>query len=242
MLASIILLAGIAALATSSPITSRDWQPGNYPPYTTSSGIVLIANLSNPFNTIFDPPVQHWSLGSVHVGAGINAAVLGPSPGHVFFVNGSGPEISAEATSLNLPPYASTGAGPVPLGLVYSPTNKEGYLYVNIALGTKGTGIRSGLRSPYPLLFTPGGSEFMVCNVTQPVYGRPQYPVHVVGEDGEVPDHCARMHLLPQCATLPEPLLGQEEFGWQKVDASCYEDVKSLDWQKYSDPVSWRKQ
>ncbi|KAK1752615.1 hypothetical protein QBC47DRAFT_388978 [Echria macrotheca] len=237
------VLFALASLTAASPLATRDWQPGNYPPYNVigASGITLVANLSNPTTAIFDPPVHGWTLSSVHVGAGLNAAILDPSHGHVFFVNGSGPEISGEATSLNLPPFNST-SGPVPQGLVYSQAEdkSKGYLSVNFGYGTKGFGIRAGLRSQYPVLFNPTGhTEFMVCNVSVPVYGRPQYPVFVVEEHAAVPDNCALMHLLPQCASIEEPLLGGEEFGWQPVGASCYPDVKALDWQKYSDPVYW---
>ncbi|KAK0648407.1 hypothetical protein B0T16DRAFT_115148 [Cercophora newfieldiana] len=237
--AALFALAGLAAAAPiDDPPCPGCWVPGNYPPTTSGAGIRLVANLSDPTSKIFDPPVQHWYLGSVHGGAGINDAILTPTTqySHTFFVNGTGPEISGMATNVLLPPFESSN-GPIPMGLVYKPGQDRGYLQVNIGEGTRSFGIVHGMRSRYPLLFHPFqySSEFMVCKVEHPAVTRPDYPVFAY--QGTLPDNCAKFHFLPECAPLGD-LIGVEELHLKHVDSSCYESVKALDWTT-SDPVYW---
>jgi len=221
----------LAPLAAANPITPRA-----YPPRQTSSGFTLIANLTDPTkSTLFNDPINHWSFGSVHVGAGLNTAILTPpTHGHILFVNGTGRDVSAEATSISLPPLETTN-GLIPWGVQFSQypsstTPESVYLGVNFGYGSIGAGIRGGLRSPWPVAFAPLQGKWMVCNESAPTYGRPQYPVRIAQE---VPENCAEMTLLAQCATLPVPLLGVEEFGYQVMEVDCYEDVKGIEWGRY---------
>jgi hypothetical protein len=231
MLFKSLSLASAAGLAVASPMSRRD----AYPPLSTSTFFTLVANVTDITKNIFDPPVNGWSLSGVHSGAGLNTAVLNANGGAIFFVNGTGQEVSSASTSVGLPPIASSdGNGNpfyTPQGLQFSDstTSDEVYLGLNFGLGTKGAGITPGLRSPYADLFGPFGSTLVVCNETAPVYTRPQYPVR--GET-VVPDNCVAITLLAQCASGPT-LEGVEELNIITEDVKCYEDVSAIDWSQY---------
>ncbi|KAK9769290.1 hypothetical protein SCAR479_14041 [Seiridium cardinale] len=224
-------LALIAGLVAASPMKKRA-----YPPLSQSQGFTLIANVTDTTKAVFDPPVNSWSLVGTHVGAGLNTAVLYADGGSVFFVNGTGQEVSSASTSIALPPLRSTdgdgNSNYTPMGMQFSASGDDGEVYIglNIGLGTKGAGIIPGLRSPYAELFGPYGGTFVVCNETTPVYGRPQYPVRVERQD--VPENCVAINLLAQCAELP-PITGVDDLNIIVEDVKCYENVAAIDWSQY---------
>ncbi|KAK0662969.1 hypothetical protein QBC41DRAFT_284816 [Cercophora samala] len=229
----------MAGLAAASPLslTQRQFQ-GNYPPRTTADAFKLVANISTPSN-IFDPPVNNWFLSGVHVGAGLNAAILVPTlnTSATFFINGTGRDVSAQFTSIALPPIKFQG-GATPLGLRFPPLEGQQNpvnLGLNFGPGNTGAGVVGGLRSPWAQAFTPY-PYFIVCNETQPAYGRPQHAVKVAPSAESIPDNCVAVTFLAQCAALPEGVFegeGVEELNIHHVGAPCYEDVGAIDWSRY---------
>ena len=76
-----------------------------------------------------------------------------------------------------------------------------------------------------------------MCNETQIVYGRPQYPVRfakVQAVDGVayqyIPDRCAPIKLIAQCATLGSAVPGAVYNHDYVRSVSCYGDVASVQW------------
>jgi hypothetical protein len=188
-----------------------------------------VANITDPATDVFDPPIGSWSVVGVHVGAGLNAAVLDPSLSATFFINGTLPQISSQGTSVALPPLASS-FGPVPQGMTFGGSGSEVSIELDNGLGATGAGIVSGLRSPWPQLFAPYAGTFVVCNVTDATYGNPQYQVKI--EQAEIPANCVGIKLLAQCAPLPA-LVGVGELNIIVEPVSCYEDVAAIDWSQY---------
>ncbi|KAI0129769.1 hypothetical protein BJ170DRAFT_617492 [Xylariales sp. AK1849] len=232
MLLKSLRLATAASLAAASPLDRR----AAYPPLSTSQGFTLVANVTDTTKAIFDAPVNDWSLVGVHVGAGMNAAVLSAGEAAVFFVNGTGQEVSSASTTVALPPLTSTdGNGNpfyIPQGMQFTATTNTDEIYVSLddGDGAKGAGITPGLRSPYADLFGPNGGTFVVCNQTGTAYGNPQYPVRV--ETQEVPDNCVAITLLAQCAELPA-FDGADELDIVVEEVKCYDNVAAIDWTQY---------
>jgi hypothetical protein len=214
-----------AGLAEATPLRRQ----ALYPPISTAQAFTLVANVSGTSTGIFDSSVNGWSLAGVHVGAGLNAAVLDPTVSATFFLNGTAMEISSSGTSVALPPLADS-LGAVPQGMTFGTTGTEVYIELNTGLGATGAGIRGGLRSPWPVLFTPYPGDFVVCNVTDATYGNPQYQVRV--EEGDIPANCLVINLFAQCATLPE-LVGVEELNIIVEPVPCYENASAIDWSQY---------
>ncbi|KAK4641216.1 hypothetical protein QC761_610430 [Podospora bellae-mahoneyi] len=236
MFTTALFSALMASLTVASPVslTQRQFQ-GNYPPRTTANGFKLVANISTPSN-IFDPPVHNWFLSGVHVGAGLNAAILVPNvdAAATLFVNGTGRDVSAQATSIGLPPIKYQG-GATPMGLRFpmGPIEHATNLGLNFGPGNIGAGVVGGLRSPWAQAFTPY-PYFIVCNETEPAYGRPQHAVKVAPSVESIPENCVAITFLAQCATLPEDVFeGVDELNIHQLDAPCYEDVGAIDWSQY---------
>ncbi|KAK4171097.1 hypothetical protein QBC36DRAFT_368174 [Triangularia setosa] len=228
------LMAGLV-VASPLPLAQRQFQ-GNYPPRTTADAFTLVANISTSSH-IFDPDINNWFLSGVHIGAGRNAAILQPTLDRaaVFFVNGTGRDVSAQATSIALPPIKFQ-SGATPGGLQFLPFEDSEKL-VNVGLnfgpGSTGAGIVGGLRSPWPQAFTPY-SFFVVCNETEPAYGRPQHSVKLAPSAESIPENCVAVTLLAQCASLPEDVFeGTEELNIHHLGVPCYEDVGAIDWSQY---------
>ncbi|KAK0726260.1 hypothetical protein B0T21DRAFT_371285 [Apiosordaria backusii] len=228
------LMAGLTAASPLS-LSQRQFQ-GNYPPRATADAFTLVANISIP-STIFNPDVNNWFLSGVHVGAGRNAAILQPTldRASVFFINGTGRDVSAQATSIALPPIKSQ-SGATPAGLQFIPYENPHNL-VNLGLnfgpGSVGAGVVGGLRSPWAQAFTPY-RYFIVCNETEPAYGRPQHAVKLAPDAESIPENCVAVTFLAQCATLPEGVFeGTEELNIHQVGAPCYEDVGAIDWSQH---------
>ncbi|OAR00884.1 hypothetical protein LLEC1_08150, partial [Akanthomyces lecanii] len=73
-----------------------------------------------------------------------------------------------------------------------------------------------------------GGKEFVVVKQAQTT----------VAEDGtierNIPEGCAPLRLLPQCAELNDLPAGSQSSHDLAADVRCYKDVNSIDWSKYS--------
>ncbi|KAK3997912.1 hypothetical protein QBC44DRAFT_354382 [Cladorrhinum sp. PSN332] len=229
---------------TASPLSTRQWSKP-YPPYTYAKYFSLVANISDPelaastFPGV-TPPASGWVLTSVHVGAGRNAAVLSPprpeiSGGQILFQNGTGRDISAAATSINLPPFETNSGVVVPWGIQFDRVGGSNVFEVgmNFGRGSVGAGIEGGLRNPYAEGFGPG--VFVVCFQESPTYGRVQYGVKAVEGGNLVPEGCLRVGLFAQCifGEIEGGLKGVEEFGWVNEGVGCYEDVGGIEWGLY---------
>ncbi|KAK3321918.1 hypothetical protein B0H66DRAFT_552919 [Apodospora peruviana] len=242
MLTATLLLTLLLGTNASPILTTRQKTPLDYPPRKMAKAFTLVANitdLSKP--DLFDAPVNHWYLAGVHVGAGRDAAILRadtPLPGAVFFINGTGQDISSQSTTVAMPPIAGAGGGgtnpPTPQSLQFTKSESDGRIYVglNFGRGTVGSGIGVGLRDPYARLFSPFGASFIVCHEPNPTVGRPQHAVFGIEYGALVPENCVGMNLLAQCAELP-PLAGEEELHIVNEGVGCYEDVKAIDWSKW---------
>jgi hypothetical protein len=215
-----------ASLAAATPLRR---QTTAYPPISTATAFTLVANITDTSSTVFDPPIGSWSMVGVHVGAGLNAAVLDPTLAATFFVNGTAMQISSQGTSVALPPLGDD-TNPIPQGMTFGLNGDEVAISLSTGLGATGAGIVGGLRSPWPELFTHYTGTFVVCNVTDATYGNPQYQVRI--EEADVPANCVPITLLAQCATLPE-LVGVEELNIIVEPVPCYENVAAIDWSQY---------
>ncbi|KAI1848920.1 hypothetical protein JX266_005348 [Neoarthrinium moseri] len=230
MLLQSLSLTLVASLAAANPINRR-----SAPPYSEGQAFTLVANVTDTSKAIFDPPINGWSLSGTRVGANLYTATLHAGAGAVFFVNGTGQDVSSASTSLASPPVDFGTGNYMPGGLQFGPAasnDREAYLSLNLGqFGTVGAGITPGLRGAYADLFIRfDAGTFVVCNETAPAYGRPQYPVRF--EAAAVPDNCVAISLLAQCAPLPE-LHGVDEFNLRPLGAKCYDDVAAIDWSQY---------
>lgn len=148
----------IAASVAAAASISR--QAPVYPPVSSANAFTLVANVTGDQSGIFTPPIgaANWSLVGNHIGANTNLGILNPGAGAVLFVNGTGPEISSQSTSIGLPPaYLEDADGAItyqPVGMSFASDGVEAAILLDIGYGTTGAGIVGGLRSPWPLLFT----------------------------------------------------------------------------------------
>lgn len=226
------LLALAATLTTATPLHLDD--PSQLPPTSTANGFALVANLTDPdiVHNLFVEDINHWSLRGVHVGAGQSTAVLAKpnmtstsgSPHQIYYQNSTG-GISLDDSN----PFPLS----IRLGGTYD-SDFPSVLYLGVFFGLSTPSISVSSPSGHPRLFissagvdTPMADEptapgspvtneeapelfqhgtFVVCNETNPVYTRPQYPVRfaMANMDGTIslPSNCARIELLAQCGSL----------------------------------------
>lgn len=226
-----------AALAVASPLQARQKTPLDYPPRISGAAFTLVANITDTTKAAFNPPIDNWVLGTERVGAGQYAAILRPANGDILFINGTGRDASAQATSVLAPPLDTT-TGPILLGLQFRPTATLTMVGINYGSGDIGAGIGFGLRDPWAKLFPPprqGYGSFVVCKEAAPAYTRPEYPVlwaKIVDGAVVAPENCVAINLLAQCAELPT-LTGEAELNILKLGVQCYADVKAIDWSKW---------
>ena len=215
--------------------------PSALPTTSTSQtqGFLLIANLTNPTLDL-TPSIQHFTLQAVRVGAGLSTAVLTPSSGRIFFENG---------TSDSPPGIVSDSDGIYPLSIISTPLQSDqpnsSYVdYIGVDMGTAQTGIGitgggngSSYYVPELYLGEVGGGTFIVCNETEVVYGRPQYPVRfakVTLVDGVavqyIPGQCVPIRLIAQCAVLGSAVPGAVYNHDYVRSVGCFGDVASVQW------------
>jgi hypothetical protein len=225
---STILGASLASLALASPLIPR----AAYPPTSSAQAFVLIANVTDLTKDL-TPSVNHFKLVGVHVGAGLNTAILNGTRGNVLFENGTDTSFGIAANYGNIYPYG--------LSISQQPSNIPDssyveYIGINAGLSENGVGI-TGPEIAWPQLFGPDSGTFIVCNETKPTYGRPQYPVRFAKStvvngvtQQQIPDLCAPITLLPQCATL-DPLPSGALYNYDYANTvRCYQDVASIQW------------
>lgn len=213
---------------------------GQYPKTERSLAFTLIANTTDTSKLgIFNDLIQSWPLESYHSGAGQNVGVLTDSSELLFFVNGTIEEEAAMSTTIRLPPLnCGYGQGPDSYGVMsgQSTINAGGYLGIIIGRADEGAGIMTSGRSPYPTLYFPEpyrSQKLMVCNETK-LDGVDWLPQYGVKQGEEVPDNCAEMVLLAQCAELrPVPMMNITPSGWHVREVDCYRNVSAIDWNAF---------
>ena len=200
---------------------------------SSSQGFTLVANITD-LSKDLTPSVNHWKLTGVHVGAGIDTAILNPGdPGTVFFENGTDDNIGLATDGY---PYA-WGLYIVRSSSTEQQPDPDIVDWVGMRLGVAQPGIGI-VSAPSPQVYTPDPGTFIICNETKPAYGRPQYPVKFVRPSSVpggamqlvIPDLCAPITLLPQCATL-NPIGDDARYNHDYVrTVPCYDDVASIKW------------
>ncbi|KAK3388478.1 hypothetical protein B0T20DRAFT_95979 [Sordaria brevicollis] len=227
-------LLALAATLTSATPHHLDHSDSQLPPTSTATGFALVANLTDPdmAHNLFLDDINHWSLRGVHVGAGQSTAVLAKpntssttgSPHQIYYQNSTG-GISLDDSN----PFPLS----IRLSGAYD-TDFPTVLYLGIFFGLSTPTLSISSPAGHPRLFvsgagvnSPEGQEatspgspvtndeapelyqrgsFVVCNETDPVYTRPQYPVRfaMASLDGTIslPSNCARIELLAECGKL----------------------------------------
>lgn len=223
---SLVAMALVGA-TTASPLVTRD----TYPTPSGRQGFNVIANFTDAAAAapLFPENIQNWCLGGVHVGAGLDTVTLTPcrNGGASLFqnqtVNADG---SYGKSALQVPTLSA-----VPIGF----TIDESWVGLHTGFGTPGTHVAFvPQESNYAQILGPTPGHFVVCNVTNPSYGNPQYPVRYVGAGKPVPEFCASVNLLTQCAPLPDAPPSLPMYYWYAQVVYCYDNVAAIDWHKYS--------
>ncbi|KAK3385789.1 hypothetical protein B0H63DRAFT_523105 [Podospora didyma] len=228
---------GFAVLASATPIS---FLPNNlYPATSSSTGFILIANVTDPTRDL-SPSINHFQLTGVHIGAGLETAVLSHNAGRTLYENGSTPDSIGIAAD-------SVGDGYYPYGLRIGPLPSDQpdasyvqYVGINIGTAQQGVGItttNSSVDQPWLELYGPDNGTFIVCLEAHPVYGRPQYPVRfakIVMVGGvayqQIPAACVAITLVPQCAALGNPPPDAVYNHEYARTVRCFDDVASVRW------------
>ncbi|KAK3348727.1 hypothetical protein B0T25DRAFT_457464 [Lasiosphaeria hispida] len=184
---------------------------------TTALAFTLIANVTNPALDLV-PSINHLNLTGVHVGAGLDEAILTTGPARVLYLNGTTPQDTGIASDGGLFPYglrlSSLGDDVDSVGL-------------DVGEGQPGVGVSE---TGWPGLVGPAEGEFVVCFEGRPGYGRPQYPVRFVRVGGQVPAGCVPVVLLAQCAVLGEVPRGAVYDHEGVRGVRCVGDVRAGEW------------
>lgn len=225
---------GLAGLAAAAPTTTGPL----YPETANANAFKLVLNVTDP-SLDLDPPVHNTFLTSIHVGPALNyvGQSSDPNAGRVFYVNGTASEVRYGQSNV----ISDGGSPPFPEAL--SLVKDEGSdvvstVFLNAGRGDSGIGL-SGFPQPIPSLYP---DTYVACKEPLAYYGGKEFVVvkqakTTITEDGQIekniPEGCAPLSLLPQCATLndlPAGSLSSHEFA---ATGRCYEDVTSIDWPKY---------
>ncbi|KAK4187677.1 hypothetical protein QBC35DRAFT_229965 [Podospora australis] len=232
-----------------SLILSLSSSPRLSSPINITKTFRLIANLTNP-SLDLSPSVQGYTLTSVHVGAGLETAVLSSSPqlGSTLYENATG-GLVVDSSSDSIPfsmvitPWTS------------APADQADYVnYVGLALGEAQTDITMDTDTSQ-VLYKLG--TFIVCEETNPTSNaKPQYPVRFAaatpGAGGvllqKIPGGCVPITLLAECipddpaisttaavkiATATANEKDQGFGGGVKADSRmvrCYDDAAAVRW------------
>lgn len=234
MVSSALSLGLMAALTSATPLASRQVVP-NYPPTSTSQGFYLVVNVTDP-STDFDPPINNQYVNSIHVGAALNLVGVTPSPGRIFYQNGTVEEVRYGQSTV----ITDGATPPSPFGLTLNPDEGSDVVStarLDVGFGTVGV-VLSRFPDPYTYLLP---QTFLACNEEVDYYHQEMIIIKrsdfTVNDDGtidyNVPDNCAAVRLLPECTELnelPDDAYSSHEFA---ANSQCYEDVSELVWSEY---------
>jgi|SRR3569833_2841255 len=245
MIASRILsLGGVAAWLGASPTTAAPTfrRAAIYPATSTSTGFTLIANVTDRSHDL-SPSVNNIAVTPLHVGAGLNLAVLDPShsgsdagyAAPIFYLNGTNPsDILADAGTEPVFPEGLTAATST------DPLSAD--VYLNLGGGSPMT--LSAGPAPYVVNQPSDGSThgtFAACDTFVAYYQSNHVTLRwieaVPTADGAIyvttmPAGCAPVRLLPQCAVLADLPAGSAASHDHVQTVGCYEDVAGIDWSR----------
>ncbi|KAL7823952.1 hypothetical protein V8C26DRAFT_424973 [Trichoderma gracile] len=233
MLASAAVLA-LAGAAAASPVAIVP----NYPPTMQSTGFRLVVNVTDKALD-FTPSIQNLYINSIHVGAGLNQVGLGTKDNNpsIWYQNGTAADYRFGASTL----ITDQGTPLSPYG--FSLVKDEGSATLSTAradggLGTKGVAI-SQFPEGYRFLLP---ETYVVCNESLAYYQGTHFLVveqaaTTISASGQVekniPEGCAPVRLLPECATLESLPAGSYSSHEFAIDTDCYPDVASINWSLY---------
>ncbi|KAK4456340.1 hypothetical protein QBC42DRAFT_281557 [Cladorrhinum samala] len=232
-----VLLLSLASAAVADP--------GCIPRTSASQGFRLIVNVTDPSKD-FSPSINGQQFTNAHIGPSQNRGIVVPSAGAVFYQNGTYADIDKH--TLQIINDAGSAPGVFPQTVTYQQESVDTFgqgLYINGGALSGGVAL-SRLADPYSYLSILEGvvsSTLVVCSQTIPYYGddRKFNVVNWVqatrdssGTSVKVPEGCAPINLVAECAELaplPEGAYSSHEFA---QEVRCYEKVADIDWSKYS--------
>ncbi|KAM3552672.1 hypothetical protein ARSEF4850_007279 [Beauveria asiatica] len=236
MIAPLVAL-GLAGLAAAAPTSTGP----AYPETSASNAFNLVLNVTDPSKDL-SPPVHGTFATSIHVGPAFNyvGQSSDASAARLLYVNGTASDVrygnSNTVSDGGTPPF------PEVLSLVQDRDSETlSTLLLNAGSGGDGsyrTGI-TGFPSPIPELYP---LTYVACREALAYYGGEEFVIvkqaqTTVGEDGQIerniPQGCAPLSLLPQCATLNDLPAGSTSSHEFAASTRCYDDVNSIDWPKY---------
>ncbi|KAK8867481.1 hypothetical protein PGQ11_006059 [Apiospora arundinis] len=233
---STLLSLGALGLAAAVPLEGRQVVP-HYPETKQSKGFTLVANVTDPSKDL-NPPINHWRLASLHVGAGLGDAVLESDFAWTFYMNGTAEEVRYNKAHT----LADGGTPPFPWGIAvdeagsaYPPMGALHGISINAGSGEAGVQLAQ-FPEHYPTLRVPHPGTYVACNQTVPYYRLNFITVRAVFDTAEttpVPENCVAITLVPQCAELPDLPEGSRSSHEFANTVNCYEDVASIKWSEY---------
>ncbi|KAH6893266.1 hypothetical protein B0T10DRAFT_269189 [Thelonectria olida] len=224
MIASAFFL-GLLGLAVASPMRVPTGIAARARASQISKGFRLVVNVTDPSRD-FETPIQNYYIASIHTGAGL--ALVGvnsyESTGRIFYQNGTEEEYQAsQATTIT---DGGTPLFPVGLKLTKDEESPVSVATLDNGPGTPGIQVSALKKFTYLLPET-----FFACNEPLAYYGGKKFIViKQTNFIKDVPEDCAPIRLIPECAELedlPEGSLSSHDFA---LDTRCYNDVKGVNW------------
>lgn len=225
---------GLIGLASAGPLAFRQVKP-NYPSKATSKGFNLVVNVTEP-SADFSPSIQNSFVTTIHTGAGLALVGVNAQRGPVFYQNGTAEEQHyGQATVVT-----DAGTPETPAGLKLNKAKDDGAATAGLDFGYGTPGIQlSAFPEPYSYLVP---ETFIACNESLEYYQGQHFIIikHAdvsVSENGtishDVPENCAAVRLLPQCANLAD--LSKDAYASHDyaLDSQCYDNVAELQWGQY---------
>lgn len=215
------LILGLVGLSSASPMNSRDVSMS---PLTSSSqGFRLVVDM-NPSDN-FKPEIQNNYVASFHIGAGLNLATTVPrsniKDSLVFYQNGTQADQAAHQTTV----LNDEGIPLAPYGWTVDPFAIATQSNVHINAGEGSTGVYLTNSDRYVQL---GPQKYLACNTSVSYYEGSYFTLINSAGQGDVPNNCVSILLLPECAALqplPKDAITSHQYA---LDSPCYPDVLSI--------------
>ncbi|EMR68843.1 hypothetical protein MGN70_004817 [Eutypa lata] len=232
-----VLTFGLLGLASAVPLSTR--QIPYYPPTSKSLGFQLIVNVTDPSKDL-TPPVNGWAFSAIHTGAGFNEAVISENvtASRIFYQNGTAEEIRYREGSV----LSDAGTPAYPWGIQVESKDDtagvEASVSVNVGGGTPAVLLT---QFPEPLSYLTGTNPgtYAICPRNVPYYNTVYNVVRWTYDaynnatglyEHTVPEDCAEVKLLPQCAELPDLLEWDSSSHDFAATSNCYDDVSAINW------------